>query len=343
MAEILATMVVGPLVSMVQEKASSYLLEQYKVMEGMEEQHEVLKRKLPAILDVIADAELQAAEHRDGAKAWLEAVRKVAYQANDVFDEFKYEALRRKAKKEGHYHKLGMHVIKLFPTHNRIVFRYRMGNKLRLILQAIEVLIAEMNAFRFKFRPQQQLSMKWRQTDSNIVDPMEIAKRSRAEDKQKVVDTLLGQGSNTDLTVLPIIGMGGLGKTTLAQLVYNDSKIREHFQLLLWICVSDNFDLHLLAKSIVEAAIKEKKNGSETDRKPSLESLREVLSGKRYLLILDHVWNRDVSQWKKLKSSLQHGGIGSSVLTTTRDEAIAQFMGTTASYKLHLLDESFIK
>ncbi|GJM94355.1 hypothetical protein PR202_ga10995 [Eleusine coracana subsp. coracana] len=312
MAEILATMVVGPLVSMVKEKASSYLLEQYKVMEGMEEQHEVLKRKLPAILDVIADAEMKAAEHREGAKAWLEAVRKVAYQANDVFDEFKYEALRRKAKKEGHYRKLGMHVIKLFPTHNRIVFRYRMGNKLRFILQAIEVLIAEMNAFRFKFRPQQQLSMKWRQTDSNIIDPMEIASRSRAEDKQKVVDTLLAQGSNTDLTLLAIFGMGGLGKTTLAQLVYNDSKIREHFQMQLWVCVSDNFDVYLLAKSIVEAATKVK--DTVTDEKSALDALRQ-----------------------------EYGGIGSSVLTTTRDEGIARFMGTTKYYKLHLLDESFIK
>ncbi|CAN6197063.1 unnamed protein product [Urochloa humidicola] len=152
MAEVLATMVVGPLVSMVKEKASSLLLDQYQVMKGMEKQHEVLKRKLLAIVDVIAAAEEQASTKREGAKAWLEKVRKVAYQANDVLDEFKYEALRRKAKTEGHYEENGMDVIKLFPSHSPIVFHYKMANKLRMILQEIDVLIAEMNAFRFEFK-----------------------------------------------------------------------------------------------------------------------------------------------------------------------------------------------
>uniref|UniRef100_J3LUR2 Uncharacterized protein n=1 Tax=Oryza brachyantha TaxID=4533 RepID=J3LUR2_ORYBR len=335
MAELMATMVVGPLLSMVKEKASSYLLQQYKVMEGMEEQHEILKRKLPAILDVIADAEEQAAKHREGVKAWLEVLRKVAYQANDVFDEFEYEALRRRAKAKGQYKKLGsMDVIKLIPTHNRIVFRYRMGNKLRMVLSAIEVLITEMNAFRFEFRPEPPMSsMKWRKTDSKISQLYEdIAAESRKEDKQAIVNRLLAQASNGDLTVLPIVGMGGLGKTTLAQLIYNDPEIQKHFQLLLWVCVSDNFDVDSLAKSIVEAAGKGK------------NELKEVVSGHRYLLVLDDVWNREASKWEALKSYLRHGASGSSVLTTTRDQEVAQLMATTEKpYDLKSLNDKFIK
>ncbi|CAD6340534.1 unnamed protein product [Miscanthus lutarioriparius] len=80
MAEVLATMVVGPLVSMVKEKASSHLLDQYKVMEGMEEQHKLLKRKLPAVW---ASSPTPRSRQRktERGEAWLEELRTVAYKS----------------------------------------------------------------------------------------------------------------------------------------------------------------------------------------------------------------------------------------------------------------------
>ncbi|XP_048566463.1 disease resistance protein RGA2-like [Triticum urartu] len=330
MAELVATMVVGPLLSIVKEKASSYLLDQYKVMEGMEQQHRILKRKLLAILDVVADAE-QAASHREGAKAWLEEVKRVAYEANEIFDEFKYEALRREAKKNGHYSKLGFEVVKLFPTHNRFAFRDKMGKKLCSIVQAIEVLVAEMNAFGFKYQQQVPASMQWRQTDPVIFDPKKIISRSRDQDTSNIVDILLGQVSNESLMVVPIVGIGGLGKTTLTQLIYNEPEIQKHFELLIWVCVSDNFNVDSLAKKIAEAA------------SPNKGQVQDVLSGRRFLLVLDDVWNRESDKWEKLKARLTHGAKGSVVLTTTRDEGVAKIMGTVKAYNLAPLEDNFIQ
>lgn len=210
-----------------------------------------------------------------------------------------------------------------------------------MILNEIEVLITEMHAFRFKFRPQPPMPKSWRQTESDIIDLKEIASQSRSKAKEEVVNKLIGdQESNLQLMVLPIVGMGGLGKTTLAQLVYNDPEVKKHFQLQLWVCVSDNFEVDLVAKSIVEAEAKEK-NTSNTSGKSSLDKLKEVVSGKRYLLVLD-VWNRDANKWGKLKSCLQHGGNGSAVLTTTRDLVVAELMGTTEAYSLKSLEQRFI-
>nr|AMT84569.1 powder mildew resistance-like protein [Triticum monococcum] len=345
MAELVATMAIRPLVSMLQDKASSYLLDQYNVMEGMEKQHRILKRRLPIIFDIITDIE-RATAHREGPKAWLEDLKTVAYEANEVFDEFKYEALRREAKKNGHYRKLGFDAVKLFPTENHVVFRHRMGRKLCRILEDINVLIAEMHDFglRQTFLVSNQLgqtpvSKEWRQTDYVIIDAQEIARRSRHEDKINIVDILLGQASNADLSVVPIVGMGGLGKTTLAQLIYNEPEIQKHFPLQLWVCVSDTFEVNSVAKSIVEAS---PMKNDDTD-KPPLDRLQKLVSGQRYLLVLDNVRNREFHKWERLKVCLQHGGRGSAVLTTTRDKQVAEIMGTDRIYNLNVLNDNFIK
>ncbi|TVU20924.1 hypothetical protein EJB05_30530, partial [Eragrostis curvula] len=335
MAELVAGVVVGPLLSLVKEKASNYLLDKYKVMEGMEEQHKILKRKLPAILDIIADAEKQST-HREGPKAWLEELKTVAYEANDVFDEFNYEALRRRAKENGHIRKLGMPGVKLLPTHNRVAFRHRMGEKLRRIVEAIEVLMAEMNTFGFKFQDQAQASKNWRQTDSIIVDPENIVSRSRDKERKEIVQILTDKSNTAALTVLPIFGMGGLGKTTLAQLVYNDPQVKKHFELHKWVCVSDEFDVADLANKICNSS-------DAKDLEKALQNLKEQIKGKRYIFVLDDVWNKDAYKWEKLKTCLQQGGVGSVVLTTTRYEDIAKLMGTIEARNIAVLDNKFIK
>ncbi|XP_066336106.1 putative disease resistance protein RGA3 [Miscanthus floridulus] len=297
MAELAASLVVGPLVSLLKDNVSSSLLDRYNVMEGMEKQRKILERNLPAILDVIANAEKQASRRR-GVKPWLEALKTVVYEANDVLDEFEYEALRRRAKKNGHITKLGMAGVKLFPTHNRVAFCCRMGNKLSGIVEAIKVLVEEMKDFGFdKLQPEAPAWKEWRQTDSIIADPENIVSRSRDKEREKIIEVLLShQASSGDLLVLPIVGMGGLGKTTLAQLIYNDPQVKEHFQLLKWVCVSDDFNVCNLANKIC--------NESETILEEALNKLKEHLRGKRYLLVLDDVWNKDVDKWGKLNACL---------------------------------------
>nr|UBY07095.1 NBS-LRR disease resistance protein [Dasypyrum villosum] len=268
------------------------------------------------------------------------------------------QALRRKAKKEGHYNDLGFSMVKLFPTNNSFVFRKRMGRKLHRIVQDIDALIAEKNTFGFQNQQQQPVSNQWREMDGGIFDLNKITSRSREKDKKNIIDILVAQANNADLTVVPIVGLGGLGKTTLAQLVYSNPEIEKHFDVLLWVCVSHNFDVDSLAKSIVDAAPEKKDDGTEDALKKKIDStkaaapkkkktpldiLQDVVSGQRYLLVLDDVWTREVRKWEKLKASLEHGGMGSVVMTTTRDKRVAEIMGSVEAYQLEALEDKYIK
>ncbi|TKW02441.1 hypothetical protein SEVIR_8G244980v4 [Setaria viridis] len=164
-------------------------------------------------------------------------------------------SLDAEAKKKGHHSKLGAEVAKLLvPAGNPNVFRYRMGKKLRRIVQTIEALVTEMNTFGFRNMQQAQPSRQWRQTDSVIIDfDRDIVSRSRDWEKKKIMGMLLDQASNMDLMVLPIVGMGGMGKTTFVQLIYNDPAIEKHFELQRWCYVSDDFDVSTIASNICQA------------------------------------------------------------------------------------------
>ncbi|XP_021688400.2 putative disease resistance protein RGA3 [Hevea brasiliensis] len=118
--------------------------------------------------------------------------------------------------------------------------------------------------------------------------------------------------------------MGGLGKTTFAQNVYNDEKVQNHFELKLWVCVSDVFDLKVIVEKTLKSIGKEPGH-FELDQLQT--SLRNEISGKKYLFVLDDVWNEDLQKWMDLMALLMCGARGSRILVTTSSEKVAKITG----------------
>ncbi|KAG5051456.1 hypothetical protein JHK87_003654 [Glycine soja] len=109
---------------------------------------------------------------------------------------------------------------------------------------------------------------------------------------------------------------GGLGKTTLAQLIFNHEKVANYFELRIWVCVLEDFSLKRMTKAITEAT-----SGchcEDLDIEPLQRELQALLQRKRYLLVLDDVWDDEQENWGRLKSVLVYGTKGSSILVTTR-------------------------
>ncbi|KAF7105717.1 hypothetical protein CFC21_106497 [Triticum aestivum] len=269
-------------------------------------------------------------------KSWMKELKSIAYKADDVLDDFQYEALRRHSKNgRSTSQKVHGYITRRSP----LLFRFEMSRKLKTILEKTNKLLEEMNKFGLENSVhREEPQHPWRQTHSKLDDSTKIF--GREYDKEVVVKLLLDQQDQHKVQVLPIIGMGGLGKMTLAKMVYNDQEVQQHFQLKMWHCVSDNFDPIALLKSIIQLA-----ENKRSDMPDTIEMLRKQLEGligqKRFILFLDDVWNENKRIWEdELKPLLcSVGGPGSIIVVTTRSQKVASIMQTLRPHQLECLNE----
>ncbi|XP_028789894.1 putative disease resistance protein At3g14460 [Neltuma alba] len=131
--------------------------------------------------------------------------------------------------------------------------------------------------------------------------------------------------------------MGGLGKTTLAQLVYNDGRVMDGFNLKVWVCVSYEFDVLRVTRTIYEAITGSKDDTNDLNMLQI--KLKQQLTQKRFLLVLDDVWNENYMLWEALQSPFNHGSLGSKILLTTRSRKVASTMRSTKILPLKPLSE----
>jgi hypothetical protein len=156
---------------------------------------------------------------------------------------------------------------------------------------------------------------------------------------------------------VPIVGIAGVGKTALAQLVYNDPDVKTQFHYRIWVWVSDNFDKLRITTEMLNFVSRERHEGytREIERHEGIRSFvkhQEILKEhmeyqqRKFLLILDDVWdNFDDYRWNQLLAPLISGDvIGNVILVTTRNFSVAQKIGSVKPVKLGALanDDSWL-
>ncbi|XP_026445046.1 disease resistance protein RGA2-like [Papaver somniferum] len=312
---------------------------------GVKDELKKLQRTLEMILAVIADAERKQVTD-EAVRLWLRWLRDVVYDADDVMDEFSYETMRLRERNS-----LKHKVRDFVSSSNPLVFRSKLASQIKGINNKLDQITKDMDRFHLKTiipssaHGQENIERRSRQTTS-FANQSQIVGREGDKDKLiKILTTVTTASSSTSLSnnlekelpVVSIVGMGGLGKTTLAQLVYNDDSVNRYFEPKIWVCVSDDFDVYRLLSYIMES-ITQEKFSDLSNFDVLVRKVREQLAEKRFLLVLDDLWNEDAEQWGRLQSSLTVGAEGCKILVTTRKRQVADVVkGSISPYFLEKL------
>ncbi|XP_060670486.1 putative disease resistance protein At3g14460 [Ziziphus jujuba] len=301
--------------------------------------HKKLKKwssTLETIKAVLSDAEEKQLTD-EAVKLWLGDLRDLAYDVEDVLDKFYTELLRREV--ENLYRASASKVWSLIPTCCTSstpsalgLFMFKMDSEINKITVRLQDITQRKNDLGLNAIERSVIEWK-RPPSSSLPDGQVIG---RDEHKKKIVQLLLtDQQSNLNFDVVGIVGMPGVGKTTLAGLVFHDDAVKEHFDIRVWISVSVEFDYVRLTKAILQTIKPESANNEEFSKLQ--ERLSEELTGKKFLFVLDDVWNtkNDLHDlWVTMRPPFRAGAPGSKIIVTTRDESAAKLMGAVGHHNL---------
>ncbi|KAE8712436.1 putative LRR and NB-ARC domains-containing disease resistance protein [Hibiscus syriacus] len=312
-------------------KLSSAAFQELCSIWGVRDDLDKLKVVLMDIQAVLKDAEEQQMHNRE-ITFWLRKLKDACYQVEDLLDDVEIEAQRRKVLERG---TTGRKVHHFFSSSNPLVFRFRMARKIKKAKEMLDEIATTKSKFNLlERRPVKNVIHADRETYSFVKTSNVIG---REEDEKSIIHFLMNPTDGEDIPVLPIVGIGGIGKTSLAQLVFNSKRV--NFDSRIWVCVAEDFDIKQLMIKIIKSA-----TGMDCTNKNKEELqkvLQDCLNGKRCFVVLDDVWNEDKRKWIELKDLFCGVAQGSKIIVTTRSHRVATITGTISPYDLeHLSDEN---
>ena len=299
---------------------------------GVMNEVERLKNTVESIRNVLLDSE-DKQEQNHAVKNWIRRLKDVMNFADNLLDEFVIEDLRHKADAR-QKNKVTKVFYSLSP--NRIAFRYMMAHEIEKILKKFTDVVDEMSKLNLSQNIVviMQTDSVRRETSSFVLESDIIGRENK---KKEIINLLRQPQRDRNVSLISIVGIGGLGKTALAQLVYNDKEVENIFEKKIWVCVSENFDVKTILMKILESILNRK-----VDENLSLDNLqsnlRQNLSERKYLLVLDDIWNESHQKWIELRTYLMCGAKESKILVTTRSKTVAQTMGVGELYVLNGLN-----
>ncbi|XP_031257420.1 putative disease resistance RPP13-like protein 1 [Pistacia vera] len=308
---------------------------------GVNSELDKLKRMLEMVQDLLSDAEDKKLNNNRAVERWLDDLQDWAYDAEDILDKFAHEALQRKLK-EKHRASSSRGLNNLPSCFTSPLFNVHTGSKIKDITSSFEQLCKLRTDLGLQVNSAgtSRTTLLPRPEQSSSVQPENFV-YGRDEDEAKLVEMAVksDQLTSANYRVIVIVGMGGIGKTTMARKIYNKLQREDFkFEKIAWVCVSDNFNVLTISKTLLESL-----NGSSFSIPSDLNGvqveLQNAVKSKKFLVVLDEAWEVDYNKWEQLKSPFIAGAPGSTMIITTRREDVAKPVKCSHIYHLKLLSK----
>jgi len=319
-AEFITNALVSTFVETTIDNLASRFGDIFRGKKANKKQLSILKVKLLAV-EVVADDAEQKQFTDPRVRKWLLAAKDVMLDSEDLLDEI--DCALSKSQVEAQSQGAVKKVLNSLKSSFVSFFKENeIETRIEQLIEVLEDLATQSHVLGLKkthhvgVRSGSRLSSTYLPNESDIY--------GREDDKQFVCNWLTSDTHN-NLSILSIVGMGGVGKTTLAQHVFNDPGTDEaKFDIKAWVCVSEEFDVFKVSKAILEHVTTSIDDSRDTEMVH--RRLKEKLTGKKFLLILDDVWNENQFKWKEVQKALVFGVQGSRILVTTRSKEVASAM-----------------
>ncbi|KAL3497375.1 hypothetical protein ACH5RR_040107 [Cinchona calisaya] len=305
-------------VSFLLQQISTFLLTQSTRLGGLEREIQFLKDELGSMRAFLRDAELKEDDDSE-LKEWVGHVREVAYDTQDVLDEFIMRFAR--------YHPDGFYgrVHNFCSSIKNIRARNRISSKIESIKCRVKDISERHNRYKSDYGLSERGSYSADVEDvvshfrgnALLIDEAELVGFEKP--KRELISQILDGSSN--FKVVSVVGMGGMGKTTLVKRVYEDVNVKRHFQLHAWLTISQTFHMKVALKNLIRQLFKEI-NEAVPQEVESMDGdnlrafVKDFLKQKRYIIVLDDLWR--LESWEAIRYAFPETNSQSRILLTTR-------------------------